>query len=55
MNYIVKKAGMSMLTGAAYMMGSWLTKRFLEETCKNIDNLQKQKNKTKDEEKTTPA
>lgn len=44
MNYIIKKAGMSMLSGAACMFGSWMTKYMLEASSKKLN---KQLNKKK--------
>lgn len=44
MHYIIRKAGISMLTGAACTFGSWMTKRLLDEANKAIINNSK-KNK----------
>ena len=42
MNLIVKKAGMSLISGAACMLGSWLTKEILDATKKGVINLTKE-------------
>lgn len=43
MNYIVKKAGISVLTGAANVLGAWVTKLILEETKSKIVNRTKER------------
>lgn len=55
MNYIFKKAGMSLLSGAACMLGSWLTKEMLEITKKGIVNISKEEKKTKENEESGPV
>ena len=51
MRYIVKKAGVSLVMGAASMLGTWMAKYILDETKKHIDT---QKSK-KDNEETAPV
>lgn len=41
MKYIFRKAGISMLTGAACTFGSWMTKHLLDKVNKTIINNSK--------------
>lgn len=44
MKYIFRKACVSMVTGAAYMFGSWMAKHVLDKTIKeSIKHQEKQK------------
>ena len=43
MNYIIKKAGISMLTGAACTLGSWTTTHLLNKINKNVIDRKRKK------------
>lgn len=45
MNRVMKKAGMSMLSGASYMLGSWMTKYLLDKSKEKINEHSKEEKK----------
>ena len=45
MKHIMKKAGISLLMGAASMLGTWATKYVLDETKKHVDAQKSKKDK----------
>ena len=55
MNNIIRKAGMSILSGAACMLGSWVTKRVLDGVNDSVVAISKKHKENVENKENSPA